>query len=145
MSNDSKPEIPTIESILEATLRRIFKIDKVTFDDPGEAGEQGCLFIEVQTFPNKVSDGRWEGRCTGTLSVFGQNGKIPLGYFGKAIADASAKDTDRFFFFDFESSSNRFRNLVQRSVSFVYFFDGQYDPDLGTINEINVTVNMEEQ
>lgn len=141
MSNDNTY---SIEKEIEAALRRIFKIDKITFDDPGESGEQGCLFVNVDTSPARVHGSRFIGRVTGTISIFGQNSKVPLGFFSKAISDAEPADAKPFFFSDFESSSNRNRNLVQRSASFIYFFDSQYDPSLGTIEEINVTVNIEE-
>lgn len=124
------------EKELEAKLKKIFGIDKVTFDEPGQSQEQDCLFVEIQTATNIIKAGRQIARVEGQAVMFGQNDKVKFGFFSKRIEKADDADTSSFFFFDIEENSRRYRNLVQRSFSFIYFFDGQYDPDVGSITTV---------
>lgn len=110
---------------------------KVVFDSPGESQEQDCLFIEVENSWNTFKDGRALSKVTGNAIMFGPNDKLTIGFFSKAIAKAPKTQTKPLFFFDFEENTKRFRNLVQRSFSFVYFFDSQYDPETGSIESVN--------
>lgn len=57
----------------------------------------------------------------------------------KKISEADADDTRNLFFFDFEENKGTFRNIVERSMGFLYLFDSQYDPSIGTLNEITLT------
>lgn len=125
-----------VEDIVSEKLQKIFRCKKVSFDDPGEAGEQECLFINVENSYNSVRDKTIKQRVVGTLTMFGTNQKLPLGYFSKCIQEANSDDTKDFFFHDFESNTKRFKDKVQRGLSFVYFFSSQYDPEKGTLNSI---------
>jgi hypothetical protein len=57
----------------------------------------------------------------------------------KFIRLADPEDTKDLFFFDMETNAGYFRNLTERSLSFVYFFSGQYDPSLGSITSIEIS------
>lgn len=127
----------SVEDTLQAQLKAIFNVAKVVFDSPGDSQEQGCIFIEVEKSWNTFKDGRAISKVTGNAIMFGQNDKLTLGFFSKAIEQAPKSQTKNFFFFDFEENTKRFRNIVQRSVSFVYFFDSQYDPETGSITSVN--------
>lgn len=127
------------EKQLENQLKAIFGVKKVTYDTPGETAEQDCLFVEVENSWNTFKDGRSLSKVTGNAVLFAQNDKVSFGFFSKAIAKASPSLTRNFAFFDFEENTKRFRNLVQRSFSFVYFFDSQYDPETGSITSVNFT------
>lgn len=131
------------EKQLEETFKRIFDIEKVSYDQPGESAEQNCLFIEIESSRNNPKDGRFVARITGNAVLIGPNDKLPFGFFSKKIDEADPADTKDLFFFDFEANTRRYRNLVQRGFSFVYFFDGQYDPDLGTITSVTITTTEE--
>ena len=127
------------ETTLKEQLQRIFDLDKATFDAPSESQEQECLFIEISKSRNTIKDGLQVARVTGKIRVFGNSEKLPYGYFSKCIQEADAADTLPFFFFEFEENAGSYRNIAERSVSFVYFFNSQYNPRLGTITSINIS------
>lgn len=128
------------EKKLQETLQKIFKVKKVTYDLPGETQEQQALFVEIETSVNSIKDGKEIARVTGNAYLFGTNEQVPFGFFSKAIAEADPDLTKDFFFYDFESNARRYLNKVQRGLSFVYFFDGQYDPETGSITSVEFTL-----
>jgi hypothetical protein len=125
------------EKRLEAKFKAIFDFPKVTFDQPGESREQECLFIEVENPVITVKDGRAVGRIYGNAIVFASNSKLPFGYFQKRIQAASYEETKDLFFSEVEENTKTYRDLVQRGFRFVYFFNSQYDPEVGTIDSMN--------
>lgn len=137
---ENKPKPWTVESSLQWAFKEIFAVAKVVFDQPGESQEQDCIFIEVENSWNTFKDGRALSKVTGNLIMFGPGDKLTLGFFSRAIAQAPATLTKPLFFFDFEENTKRRGNIVQRSVSFVYFFDSQYDPETGSITSVNFTL-----
>jgi len=126
------------EAKLKQTLERIFQI-KASFDQPSSAKEQEKLFIEIEDAKVNPKDGRIVAMVTGNCQMFGNNEKLPFGFFSKKIDKADNVDTFPFFFFDLEQNTRLFQNIVQRGFSFVYFFDSQYDPEIGTITDVNIT------
>lgn len=76
---------------------------------------------------------------TGNAVMFGRNDALTFGFFSKAISNAPNALTKDLFFSDFETNTLRFRDIVQRGFSFTYFFNSQHDPDIGIINEIELT------
>lgn len=124
------------EAELQSKLKTIFRLPKVSYNTPSESQEQECLFVQIDTVRTSIKDAREIARVNGKLHVYANHDKLPYGYFSKCIAEAAATDSIKFFFYDFEENSGRFLNLVERSLSFVYFFDGQYDPNVGTITSI---------
>ncbi len=128
-------------SILTDQFKRIFALEKVTFSAPGESQEQECLFVDIQRSRNRIKDGRALARVTGSLTIFGNADKLPFGYFSKCISKASSDqpaDVAGLFFFDFEENSLVTQNIVQRSCSFTFFFNSQYDPEVGSITSITL-------
>jgi len=128
------------EKQLEADFKEIFGVKKVTYDQPGSSQEQENLFIEVDESRNSFSDKKEKARVTGKAIMFGNNEKLTFGFFSKAIAQADPNLTKKFFFFDFEANTKRYQNIVQRGFSFIYFYDGEYDPDTGNIDSIDYTL-----
>lgn len=128
------------EKELADKFKAIFQMEKVTYDTPGDSREQKCLFIEIENSKPTFKDGKELAMVTGNAVVFSRNEEIPFGFFAKAIARADKALTKDLFFFDFEANTQRFRDIVQRGFSFVYFFDSQYDPDIGTITSVTTTV-----
>lgn len=126
------------EATLKAAVKQIFDFDKVTYDAVSEDQEQEVLFIEVESSRNSIKDGLQTAKVTGKLRAFANSDKLPFGYFSKKIQEADVSLTYPFFFYEFEESSQGFRNIVERSLSFVYFFDSQYNPELGTISSIDL-------
>lgn len=120
-------------------LKRIFDLDKVTYDVPGESREQEAAFIEVTQARCRVREKLGTARVTGKLHVFANLDKLPYGYFSKCIAAADPEDVKPFVFYDFEENKGTIRNIAERSLGFLYFFHGQYDPNVGTLSSINLS------
>lgn len=131
------------EKELESKLKKIFGVKKVTYDQPSDTREQECLFLEVEVPNNSIKDGRALARVTGKATMFGSAEKLHFGFFSKAIRQASIDDTRPFFFSDIEANTKFYQNIVQRSFSFVYFFTTQYDPKIGTLTSVEITVTEE--
>lgn len=134
------------EESLQEKLKAIFDFKKVTFSRPnktedGEAPEQECLFIEVENPRCKLSDKKQIARVTGKAIVYASADKMPFGYFAKKIAAADPANTKDLFFSDIEANSRTFQDIVQRGFSFVYFFNSQYDPAIGSITSITTEVS----
>lgn len=132
------------EKELAEKFRQIFEVKKVSFDEPGPAGEQDCLFINIELSRNTIRDGRQQARVAGSAVMIAQSDQLPFGFFSKKIAKADPALTKPLFFYDFEDNTKRYRNLVQRGFSFVYFFDGQYDPETGEITSVELSDISEE-
>lgn len=131
-----------VEDDIKAKLGRIFKVP-VTLDEPGEAEEQEKIFVDIQSNQTNIKDGRIVGRVTCEMLMVGQESKMPIDFIPKMIARAESDDKDHFFF-DYSTQSQRiFRNIVQRSLTFVYFFNGQYDPETGSIDSITTTTEVQ--
>lgn len=131
------------EDSLKALFEGIFGIKKVTFDSPlqkdGEPKEQDCLFIQIEDARNSFKDGQQISKVSGNAYVVSSTEKMPFGFFSKAIDAADSRLTKDLFFFDIETNNQRYRDIVQRGFSFVYFFNSQYDPDIGTITSVDLS------
>lgn len=119
-------------------LKRIFDLQKVTFDRPGESNEQRGLFIDVERADIRIRDGKQISRVVGVIRAFAPSDELPFGYFGKRIAEADADDTHSFFFGP-EENVGVFRNVAERKFDFTFLFDSQYDPSIGTITSIDLS------
>lgn len=128
------------ESALSTKLKNIFDFDKVTFDSPSESQEQEGVFVEVESSRVKVGDKYATARVTGKIRIFAQAEKMPFDYLMKQIDKADPDDKKDLFFFDIGLSQGRFLNIDERTIGFVFFFNSQYNPNLGTIETINITV-----
>lgn len=134
------------EASLKSKFEKIFQLKRTTFDTHGDPADvhsdsrqQECLFIEIVDSRNMIKDGKAVARVTGRAHVFCQNEKLPYGYFSKKIRNADKADTRDFFFYDLEQHDPFFLNIARRSFSFIYLFSTQYDPNLGLLNELEVT------
>lgn len=138
------------EAELKTKLQKIFKVKKVTFDRPGDqvgdvkVPEQECLFIDVARAPCNFKDKKAFAKVQGRCLMYGNIDKLPYGFFAKAITLADPELTRDFFFFDFEDNNERFVNLTERSFSFIYLFNGQFDPSLGNITSIEFQEESDE-
>jgi hypothetical protein len=56
----------------------------------------------------------------------------------KKINEASVSDTKDIFFHEFEENAPVYKNIVERTASFVFFYSSQYDPSKGTITSIEL-------
>ena len=128
-----------VEKELSEKLLKIFKLKKVSFDDPGPAGEQECLFINIENSRPSIGDQLQKIMVQGSCAIFGTNEKLPIGYIPRCIQEANHELTKNFHFYEMETSTRRFKDKVQRGFSFIYFFRAQYDPDKGLIDEIQFT------
>lgn len=134
---------------LKEKLENIFKFKKTTFDAYSQEFEQETLFIEVQeTHERVLGKGSVSMKIVGDLIYFGQVDKIKFGQVIKSIEQANADDKKMFFFYDIDrqntSSQSRIINLLERRISFVYLYNGQYDPDKGEITSLEMDCCSEE-
>lgn len=128
------------KATLEAQLKQIFRVGKVTFDQPGESQEQEGFFVDVKKAKTKVRDGREIALVEGSIHMFVNSDKMKYGFFSKALNEAPASVKKQLFFFNFEENKGTYRNICERSLDFLYFFDGQFDPALGSITEVNLSM-----
>ncbi len=128
---------------LSSRLKTIFGLPKVTFDRPGESMEQEVIWVEVDSCRSWVRPPKQVARVTGKIRVFGNSDKLPYGYFSKRINAADPALTKDIFFYDFEENAETFRNICERSMSFHYLYEGEYDPAIGEINEVNLSISEE--
>ncbi len=130
------------EKELEGKLKRVFDLHKVKYDATSESQEQECLFIQVQSSKNRILDKRFVGEVTGKLNMFASLDKLPYGYFSKHISKAKIEDVAGLFFFNFEENVNTINNICERSLSFVYLFDIEYDPNLGSLTSLETVATV---
>ena len=126
------------EDSLKQKFRQIFGIKKVTFDMPSDSQEQECLFIEIETATNRFKNKTVLSKVEGTLTMFCQVDKVPFGFFSKKIEMAKNDLTKDLFFYGFEDSKGTFQNIDMRTVKFIYLFDSQYNPEMGTLVKVTV-------
>lgn len=130
------------EKELEEKMKAIFKVEEVSFDAPGDSREQKKLWLEIEEPKFRFSSKNVRARVTGRGMIYGRNAALTYGFIAEAIEKADKALTKDLFFSEFETNTNRFRDIVERSFSFTYFFNSQFDPDVGTIT--SVTTSIEE-
>lgn len=126
-----------LESDLRQKFKDIFGIENIKYSLPGESQEQECLFVNVESIKTRFKDGFTNSMVQGSVTYYANSDKIQLGYFAKRVALASNELTKNFFFGDFESNSKTYGNIVERSFTFTYFFNSQFDPKIGTITSLD--------
>jgi hypothetical protein len=130
-----------LETELTTRLHGIFDLTGgVTLDSPGETKEQDTLFVKIDECKSRIREARHSARVLGQIIVFSNHQKLPLGFFAKQIEAADPSLTKDFFFFEMEESIGGLMNLCERSCKFVFLFDDQYNPELGEINEVELTI-----
>ena len=122
------------------TFKDIFEIKKVSFNAPSDPTEQDTLFVEVDTSRNTIKDDLEIARVYGKAFIYAKASKVPYGFLSKKIKEAKKSDTKDLFFYDFETNSNVYVDLVERSFSFVYYYTGQYDPNKVKITDIELEI-----
>lgn len=128
------------EKELSEKFHKIFNVSKVTYDSPGDAQEQGCLFIDIDSCNPTIKDGKALAIVNGNAYMYAPSDKLPFGFFAKAIRKSDIELTKDLFFFNIENNSQRFQNIIQRGFSFTYFYRGQFDPEIGTITGITLSI-----
>ena len=132
------------EKQLANKLKKIFKVKKVTYDAPSESNEQECIFVNVIRSKNTIKDGKEIAKVEGVLTMFGNAEKMTFGFFSKSIYQADSEYTKDLFFYEMDGNVLEIQNIVQRTCAFVYFYSGQYDPDLGTITSVDIQEQTDE-
>lgn len=130
------------EKVLKDRLERIFKLGKVTYDQPSDSKEQEAIFVDVKTSASKLIDARQIAKVEGQLICFANAEKMPFGYFAKCISSADPSDTKSLFFGP-EQNIGVIGNIAERKLDFTFLFDSQYDPAIGTITSVNLTYPAE--
>jgi hypothetical protein len=134
---------------LQANLKKIFDLKKVTFDAIGKhqadgsgVYEQDCLFIEIAECFSRVTKGHAYAKVTGSLIIFCQRDELPYGFFNKQISKAPIEAVKNFFFFDVDvdvaNSPARLQNISERRARFVYLYSAQHDPNQGSLESLDI-------
>ena len=129
------------ENELATKLKKIFDFDKVSYDIALDAREQETLFVDILKARPTIKDQKQLAMVEGKISVFANSQKLPFGYFAKKIAQAESTLTKDFHFYDFEENVNLYKNIARRDISFIYFFEGQYNTNDYKIEDINFVIN----
>lgn len=129
-----------LEDSLKKAFQDIFKIKKVTFDDPGAALEQDTIWVTIENSNPKIQDSKEIYRATGSVVIYAPNEQLPFGFVAKAIKQASNELTKPFFFSNVENNTKTYRNVIGRGFDFVYFYHRQYDPNKGNITSVDLTI-----
>lgn len=132
------------ESALKEKIKTIFDLKRVDFARPSESQEQEVAFVSIDKVKTGFTDARENTRVEGRMSVFAQQSKMPHGYFARRIISSKHEDVKDFFFFDVDENAGTYREIDVRSLSFVFFFSSQYDPDQGKIVSIQTNVEVTE-
>lgn len=134
---------------LKRRLEGIFDFEKTTYNAVSEEYEQDTLFIEIAYSRSRVSGkdgGRETARVGGTIVVYSQDNRLTYGFFIKRIEQAAAELKAPLFFYDIDvddpASPAREINIHERRTSFVFLYDSQYDPDKGSLTELDLTLNI---
>lgn len=131
------------EKDLQDKLRRIFRIERVTFDTPSETNEQEGIFIRIDTARNKIHNKKQTAKAQGAIRIYANNEKMPFGYLTKMLEMAAPADKRDIVFTALEENVGTYRNLVERSASFIYFFSGEYNPTVGHLEQVTVDIEVE--
>ena len=133
----------TPEVKLTELLQRIFALSKVTLDAASDQREQEVGFITLETNTSNVSGGKVYGRMRGSMVVVAQREKLSVNYMSERLKLA-AKDKllRNIFFYDVGSPTNIENNIVETSISFVYFYDYDFDPTPGLIQNLDTSVEV---
>lgn len=131
------------EKELGDKFKRIFQMKKYLYDVPSDSQEQECLFINVISSKNQVKDGRVTGKVTGKILVFCNPEKLPYGYFTKCVVEAEISDTKDLFFYEFEDNAGMASGISERSMSFIYLFDQQYNPNIGELTSLTNEISFQ--
>lgn len=130
---------------LKEKLETIFALGKTTFDLPSpDAPEQECIFVEVDVAQCRKTDKRQIAKVSGKIRVYAQAGKLPYGFFSKRISEADPDLTKHLYFYDFEENRGTLQNVDERSCGFLFLFESQYDPNLGTLTSVETDIEYAE-
>lgn len=133
-----------MENQLKEDLAIIFKPEKVTFGQPSDIKEQQVLFINIEKSDVRYKKKLKRYKVEGKLTMFAQSEKMPGDYYSTHVYEMPKALQARFFFSEFDANTKYYQNLVQRDVSFIYFYETQYDPDTGEITSVTVETTTED-
>jgi len=125
------------ESELETVLKRIFDVPKVSFAKPSDkVKEQNVLFVDVIKCTSKAKENIYKAKVTADLVMYAPATKLTFGFFNKRIQQSTVEDTKNFYFYNIEESEKVYGDVVERKLSFIYFFQTEYDPDHGSLTSV---------
>ncbi len=134
---------------MERRLKSIFGIEKVTFSAPSpDAPEQDTLFVEIDSSrPRPYGKDRISCKVTGKLVMYSQAERLTFGFFSRKLEQAVTEDSAPFIFMpevDVAGSQARYQNIHERVLPFIFLYDAQYDPDRGSLTEIELSLSVGE-
>lgn len=133
-----------IEDQIKQKLEQIFDFKKVSFNLPADDVEQNCLYVAIENSNIIYKENLCVARIFCSCRVFAPNEKLPVGYVSKKIALSAGSLTNNFFFYDIEENAKIFLDIIGKSFKFIYFYDGQFNPNEDKIEGIEINDLPEE-
>ena len=128
-----------MEDELKKKFSKIFKVSDVDFDAPSSSNEQDKLFLEVEKIVSSIKDKTEVGRVYGRGIMYSTNTKLPLNHFFRCVGLASKEDSKDLAFLRISENALVYKDVIERSFEFIYFFNRPFDPDKGSITTIEFT------
>lgn len=121
---------------------------KATFNIQSEENEQDTMFINIDICRPRISSrdgGRETAKVIGSIIVTSQDSKFPYGFMTKCIEKADPDLTRSIFFYDVDAvvQNEGMVNIHERSTSFVFLYDSQYDPSKGELTSLDTNISFE--
>ncbi len=124
---------------LQDKLSKIFGMP-VSYNAPSESYEQDTMFVEIQEAFCRTTQGKQIAKVMGNLAIYSQNDKFPFGFINKRVQQADFQLTKNLFLFDVDTvalnSPAQLVNVAERRARFVYLYSAQYDPNQGTLTNV---------
>jgi len=132
---------------LKRRLELIFGM-KATFNIQSEENEQDKIFINIDVCRPRISSkdgGRETAKVIGSIIVTSQDDRFTYGFITKRIEKADPELTRPFFFYDVDAviQNEGIMNVHERSTSFVFLYESQYDPSKGELTSLDTNISFE--
>lgn len=120
-----------VEDKIKDNLRKIFGVQKVTYDMANETSirEQGVLFVELGGTSGRAGRNIMRTRTEGVIRIYAKNGDLPHDFFIKKIEMAPPELQKPFFFFEMDRREQVYQDIVEGSVRFRFTASRDHNPN----------------
>ncbi|MDR3243817.1 MAG: hypothetical protein LBT79_03615 [Elusimicrobiota bacterium] len=116
---------------LKSDLLNIFKVKKVLIAPLEYGAEQEIIYCEIDKVVNDIKDGYAYSQVSAEVAIVAVAEKLMRGWIHKQIATMPKEIHQKFDFSSIEDAipfPSDEKLLTKYSVSFTYYFVGEYDP-----------------